>query len=177
MTRWPAVLTATAALIAAPAAQAQAVFAGDCARAAEMQKSTPMKERISGRYKGFTLLAPQDSCGRETVRLWELTPKSASPNEVVYDFTAATYKIRKRSGTCQDHELWNDDVYGRVTFVSRVERRSGYCELVVEARFVQMQRSSPGKSIPFTLKVVFIDANHFSLNLATDKEGSVFFRY
>lgn len=172
-----ALLLAAGVSFAPMAANAQAIFSGDCERARSLNASTPMRDRFFGSYRGITRFTPtNDTCGRDEVRTWELRFRSANASQVVYDFTAKSYRVGNRYGTCADPYLWNGDLYGTMTFTAAVEQKTGYCDLKIYSDMTLRDRGDASYSASWTQNVFFFDSNHFGMTAVGVDEGSMFFR-
>ncbi len=155
---------AIAALASAQAAQAEnAIYQGECNRARQVQASSTIDKLIMFKqYRAVSLhrfgLDREKECDTDTVTHWTMTETSRTKTEVNFDVIMLDTIIADKPAPCERVKVWNDELYGNVTFRTELEQKNEICEVFVQADWDMFDAGDPEWSSKFTNRVLMLNA-------------------
>jgi hypothetical protein len=160
------------ALLSGQAAQAEnAIYQGECNRAYQVQASSTVdKLLLYKQYRAVSLhrfgLDREKECDTDTVTHWTMTETSRSKTEVTFDVIMLDSIIADKPAPCERVKVWNDELYGNVTFTTKLEEKNAICEVFVQADWDMFDAGDPEWSSQFTNRVLMLNAG--SMVVAAD---------
>jgi hypothetical protein len=164
--------SALIALASAQAAQAEnAIYQGECNRAYQVQASSTVDKLLFYKqYRAVSLhrfgLDREKECETDTVTHWTMTETSRSKTEVTFDVIMLDSIIADKPAPCERVKVWNDELYGNVTFTTKLEEKNAICEVFVQADWDMFDAGDPEWSSKFTNRVLLLNAG--SMVVAAD---------
>lgn len=155
---------ALAALGSAQAAQAEnAIYQGECNRAYQVQASSTIDKLVMHKkYRAVSLhrfgLDREKECDTDTVTHWTMTETSRSSSQVTFDVIMLDTLIADKPAPCERVKVWNDELYGNVTFTTKLEEKNAICEVFVQADWDMFDAGDPEWSSKFTNRVLMLNA-------------------
>jgi hypothetical protein len=167
-----AATAAIAALTTAQAAQAEnAIYQGECNRAYQLQDRSSIDKLLTfKKYRAVSLhrfgLDREKECDTDTVTHWTLTETSRTKTSVSFDVIILDTIIADKPEPCERVKVWNDELYGTVSFTTKLDKKNEICELYVQADWDMFDAGDPEWSSKFTNRVMMLNSG--SMVVAAD---------
>lgn len=157
-------MAAIGALATGQAAQAEnAIYQGECSRAYQVQASSTVDKLVFlKQYRAVSLhrfgLEREKECDVDTVTHWTMTESSRTRTEVKFDVIMLDTLVADKPEPCERVKVWNDQLYGNVTFTTQLEAKNEICEVFVQADWEMFDASDEAWSSNFTNRVLMLNA-------------------
>lgn len=155
---------AIAALTMAQAVQAEnAIYQGECTRAYQVQASSTIDRLVMHKqYRAVSLhrfgLEREKECDTDTITHWTMTETSRTKTEVKFDVIMLDTLVADKPEPCERVKVWNDELYGSVSFTIKLEAKNEICEVFVQADWDMFDAGDPEWSSAFSNRVVMLNA-------------------
>ncbi|MCW3838413.1 hypothetical protein ACFQ1E_20235 [Sphingomonas canadensis] len=133
---WARGMMAAACLTGASAAEAQSIYTGNCDRARALQREQTVEKLMPGtKYKGVVSWRARTdtSCNPQYLVVYSLTRSSSTGTSKVYSVRRDEYRVGLPGTSCPTIKLHNSEVYGTVTFTTKVTPNNGLCDFTLNS--------------------------------------------
>lgn len=167
---------ATAALLSTQAAHAaDAVYLGDCNRAAQVQQQSTIDKLLPhARYEGITRMYINSdwalNCQTDQLQSYTLKQRYRTTSSIVYDVTRTDINHDRKAG-CSALTLNSTGVSGTVTFTTKLEQKGELCELYIWSDWKQTLAGNATWKGDFANRVISMDGGSFTISQPASTGG------
>ena len=164
-----ATAAAVIAMFTGQAAQAStAIYQGECSRAYEVQKSSPINTLMKfSRYKAVSMHRfgeeSEKKCDSDKIIMWELTLVESSSLTMKYDVKRKEFYISKNVPTCEKMYGLNENIIGTVKFSTSVTQNNGLCEFYIWTEWSMSETGNSTWTSVFSNRSIVINDGTFVL--------------